>query len=362
MKLLPLVMVLTASFDAGCALAQSRHIHEQADPYTGLRTLFLEVSTGRCSGDPSLGPHDPVVHLLFSASESREGPTAYFLTPELDHGYTLNVPHRGTMDTLIDGVPGGFATADGSTVTTQYAAGGSYPHETIPYAVSKDDLLKLASAEYFQFRVNGPKRMVQRCTDAKHLRDLAEFVQASLAYASSSAAGGPSAPPSPLYADTDPDTNLRTLKLTNIATKACAGDPPIGAGDPAVEVDLTANERKDGNVWYFFTVDITHGPELNLKRGDHIEVTTDKKTSVFNTINGSREYSAPEPGGAMVTHESIAFHLHQANLVAMGRSDGVEFRITGSGATLHRCIAPEEFKQLSQFLGIADTYITAEKK
>jgi hypothetical protein len=59
----------TVLAQAATTQAQSKKIHEQVDPYTGLRTLFLEVSTRTCPGDASLGLHDPVVHLLFSASE-----------------------------------------------------------------------------------------------------------------------------------------------------------------------------------------------------------------------------------------------------------------------------------------------------
>ncbi len=166
------------------AVAQSKNIHEDVDPYNGRKTLFLEVATRACPGDPKLEQHDPVVTLLFSASQRPDGGVAYFLTPELDYGNSLNVAKKGTMDVLIDGEVGEFRTPAGSTVGTAYERNGgrSYLHETIPFAVNRMDFVKLSKAGNFQFRVNGARARVQRCTDAKHMQDLQEFLDAAAMY------------------------------------------------------------------------------------------------------------------------------------------------------------------------------------
>jgi hypothetical protein len=117
---------------AAASLAQSKNIHEQVDPYNGHKTLLLEVSTRTCPGDPPLRDHDPTVHILFSTTQNPDGTTAYFLTPELDHGSTLNVRANGTLDALIDNTVATFHTPAGSTIRTSYDAGLSYLHETIP--------------------------------------------------------------------------------------------------------------------------------------------------------------------------------------------------------------------------------------
>ena len=163
--------------------SHSKNIHEDIDPYSGLKTLFLEVQTHTCPGDPSPAPHDPEVHLLFAATQRPDHGVAYYITPELDRGSALNLRHRQTMDTLIDGVVGSLTTKNGSTVVTSYdTRTHSYLHETIPFAVERALLETLSRANTFQFRVNGSRQSIQRCTDAKHLHDLPEFLDASLQY------------------------------------------------------------------------------------------------------------------------------------------------------------------------------------
>jgi hypothetical protein len=164
------------------ALAQSKNIREDIDPYTKRRTLFLEVPTRACPGDPPVGFHDPEVHLLFTASETPDRSVLYFVTAELDHGHGLNLSKNGTMNTLTDGVPGLLSTPAGSTVVTAYWGDRSYLHETIPFAVTIADLETLSHAAFFQFRVNGPRQAVQRCVEGRRFHDLPEFLSAASDY------------------------------------------------------------------------------------------------------------------------------------------------------------------------------------
>ena len=167
---LPLACLLLA---AANAVPQSKNIHETVDPYTGLRTLFLEVSTRNCPGDPSPGSHDPEVHVLFTAMQNQDRTVTYFILPEMDGAsYSLGLRKAATMDTLIDGAVGVLSTPSGSTTTNQYSGNRSYLHETVPFSASRDDLARLATAQEFQFRINGQRQEAQRCTDAKRMRDL----------------------------------------------------------------------------------------------------------------------------------------------------------------------------------------------
>jgi hypothetical protein len=330
--------------------AQSKNIRENIDPYSGLRTLFLEVPTHTCPDDPGLGEHDPEVHLLFSANESKDGTVYYFVTPTLDHGYTLNVRSKDTMDTLIDGLPGSFTTTPGSTILTNYDGGRSYLHETVPFFVTPDDLANISLAHWFQFRVNGPKQFVQRCIDAKHLRDLPEFLSAASEYGPpQTVAPQREAPAVKLRAE------LKTLKLEDIATEACPGDPALGPKDADVRLTLSANQHGDGGVWYFLSTDIRRGPMLNLDRGGTIDMLMDKKTSVFRTINGSVISSAPDAQGNAIPHEMTAFHVHQPNLIAMSEASVLDFRITGLHQTIHRCVDAKALQGLPQFIARTTT-------
>jgi hypothetical protein len=221
--------------------AQSKNIREDVDPYSGLHTLFLEVPTRTCPDDPGLHEHDPDVHLLFSANENPDGTVYYFLTPTLDRGYTLNTRPNDTMDTLIDGLPGSFTTPLGSTVVTQYSGGRSYLHETIPFFVTPDELANISLAHWFQFRVNGSKRVVQRCIDAKHLRDLPEFLSAASEYGPPQTSAPQQAAPT---VKSRPE--LKALKLEDIATEACPGEPALGPQDADVRLTISANQHGDG--------------------------------------------------------------------------------------------------------------------
>jgi hypothetical protein len=322
---------------AAPAWAQSKNIHENVDPYTGLRTLFLEVNTRTCPGDPSPGLHDPQVHLLFTAMENPDHTTSYLMAPELDHAsYTLNLRSSGTMDTLIDGTVGNFVTHAGST-TVNLNDGRSYMHETIPFDLTQADVARLSTAEWFQFRINGPRQEVQRCTDAKRMRDVAEFLDAASAYG----------PP-----------QLKTLTFANIPTQPCPGD--TGAQSANVSLAISANQRSDGGVWYFITTDLYGGAHLNLDRGGSIEMQMDGKPSTFHTINGSLRSYVTDAGGRQVPHETTAFHVHQPNLIALSKSSLVEFHINsrdgGADGSLRRCVHAEQLKNLSAFISLAARY------
>lgn len=344
-------------------LAQSKNIHEQTDPYTGLRTLFLEVGTRTCTGDPSPGLHDPEVHLLLSAAENKDHTVAYFITPELDHaGYSLSLRKKDTMDTLIDGVPSTFITPSGSTTTNLYSGDRSYLHETIPFSVSQDYLAKLGSTDWFQFRVNGSRYEVQRCIDAKHLRDVAEFVRAASTFGTPVAALV-ATPRSVLLGnlleDTDPDTGLKKLTLAGVPATTCPNAPPPDPEDPDVLVRLTANQRSDGGVWYFIEADMSHGDPLNLRRAARLEVRFADGKDTFHTINGSELVTTPDADGHPTQHENVAFHVHQPDLIALGKTPLVEFTIHGNGHDLHRCVRADQFTDLNQFISITSTYTTA---
>jgi hypothetical protein len=329
--------------------AQSKNIREDVDPYSGLHTLFLEVPTRTCPDDPGLHEHDPDVHLLFTANENPDGTVYYFLTPTLDRGYTLNLRSHGTMDTLIDGLPGSFTTPMGSTVVTRYN-GGSYLHETVPFFVTPDDLANISLAHWFQFRVNGPKQFVQRCIDAKHLRDLPEFLSAASEY------GPPqtSAPQREAPA-VKSKPELKTLKLENIATEACPGEPALGPQDSDVHLTISANQHGDGGVWYFISTNISHGPMLHLDRGGTMEMQIDTKSSTFRTINGSVISAAPDAHGNNIPHENTAFHVHQPNLIALSEASRMDFRVTAPHQTLHRCVEARALEGLPQFIASTTT-------
>ena len=344
-------------------LAQSKNIHENTDPYTGLRTLFLEVGTRTCPGDRSPGLHDPDVHLLLSATENEDHSVSYFIAPELDHaGYTLSLHKKDSMSTLVDGVPGTYITPTGSTTTNQYSGDHSYLHETIPFSVSQADLAKLAAAEMFQFRINGSRQDVQRCTDAKRLRDVQEFVQA----ASTFGTGVDAMAPTPrttlrgnLLEDINPDSGLKKLTLAGVAAAPCPGDPAPSPKDPDVIVRLTANQRSDGGVWYFIEADMSHGDPLNLRRAATLQVKFADGTDTFKTINGSELVSAPNADGHPTQHETVAFHVHQPDLIALGKTPLVEFTIHGNSHNLHRCVRSDQFPDLNEFISISSGYKAA---
>ena len=360
----PLLSVFIAALL--CALpstarAQSKNIHENIDPYTGLRTLFLEVGTRTCPGDPSPDLHDPDVHLLISATQNQDHTVSYFISPELDHaGYTLSLHTKDTMDTLIDGVPGSFLTPAGSTTTNLYTYNKSYLHETIPFSVSEADLARLSTAEWFQFRINGSRYDVQRCADAKRLRDVAEFVRAAAGYGTPAEAMAPT-PSTVLHGNLleqiNPDSGLKTLTLAGATAQPCPGDPAPDPYDPQqVIFRLTANQRSDGGVWYFIEADLSHGDPLNLRRKATLEAKFEGESDTFHTINGGNLESAPDADGHPIQHETVAFHVHQPDLIALGKTPLVEFTIHGNSHTLHRCVRSDQFPDLNEFISVSSGY------
>jgi hypothetical protein len=365
MKKLAFVLTLAAFLlPVAPAHAQSKNIHETVDPYNNLRTLFLEVGTRTCPGDHSPGLHDPEVHLLLSATENTDHSVSYFITPELDHaGYTVSLRKNGTLDTLIDGVPGTFVTLSGSTTTNQYSGNHSYLHETIPFSVSQADLAKLGTAEWFQFRVNGSKYDVQRCTDAKHLRDVTEFVHAASSYGPSTEAMAPPPPDTfrgDLLEKVNPDSGLKTLTLAGVPAAPCPNAPAPDPNDPQqIIFRLTANQRSDGGVWYFIEADMSHGDPLNLRRKATLEAKFSDGDETYHTINGGELVNAPDADGTLTQHETVAFHVHQPDLIALGKSPLTEFTIHGNSHTLHICVRSDQFPDMAQFISTAAAYTGA---
>jgi hypothetical protein len=363
MKQLAILVSLLCAVVPVCA--QSKNIHENVDPYTGLRTLFLEVSTRTCPGDPSRGTHDPDVHLLFTAMEDPDHTVSYFLAPELDDaGYTLNLRTRGTMDTLIDGTVGTLTTPAGSTTTNRYDVNHTYLHETIPFTLSPADLTRLSTAQWFQFRINGNRYAVQRCTDAKHLRDLAEFASAASEYGPPESVANtvphptpqpsnvppPSSVPAPFVEHINPANQLRTLTLPNIPTQPCPGE--ANTKDAAVTLTISANQRQAGRVWFYVTTDIAGGSSLRVPRGGNIPVQIDGMPVSFHTIKGSVLNSGTDG----TPHELTSFHVGREQIVALTNTTLFEFAVNGPTGPLHLCAQPAPFKHLTDFLRIAATY------
>jgi len=359
-RLAILVCLLTL---AAPARPESKNIHETTDPYTGLRTLFLEVSTRTCPGDPPRGLHDPDVHLLFTAMENPDHTVAYFLAPELDDaGYTLNLRSRGTMDTLIDGSVGTLITPAGSTTTNRYELNHTYLHETIPFSLSRADLNRLSTAETFQFRINGQRYAVQRCTDAKHLRELIEFASAASEYGppESTAASiptqhpsnvpTPSSVPAPFAEHINPSNNLKTLTLPNIPTQPCPGE--TNPQDAAVTLTISANQREAGRVWFYVTTDISRGSSLAVPRGGNIPIKLDGTPGTFHSIKGSVLNTGPDGS----PHEMTSFHVSREQIAALTNTTLFEFTVNGPTGPIRLCAQPAPFQHLADFLRIAATY------
>jgi hypothetical protein len=342
-RAVPTFFLLLAALPSGTA--QSKNIHEIVDPYSRLRTLVLEVQTKACPGEPSIGAHDASVTLLFSAEQLKSGGVLYLLTPALDGGPVLNLRKDGTMDTLIDGVVGSLGAAAASAVTTQYERGGgrSYLHETVPFVVSREFMAKLGNAAQFQFRLNGAREPVQRCTDAKHLRDMPEFLDEAAVY-------GPPLDPEPSAATTaeaakTPET-VKAMRVTAPETHACAGDPAIGPGDPVVRFSIRADRRADHTVRYYFITDLTERTPLGVRSKGGLETVMDGSRQTYPTPHGSTIEAAA--GG--VVHENIEFHVDRRDLRALSKSTVFEFRILGPQQSVHRCMYPTHFTDLAGFI------------
>jgi hypothetical protein len=299
------------------------------------------------------------VHVLFTATQNQNHTASYFLSPEMDGAsYALSLRPAGTMDTLIDGVAGTLSTPAGSTTTNRYSGGRSYLHETVPFSASRADLVKLTTAKGFQFRINGQREEVQRCTDAKRMRDLAEFLNAALAYGSLGPSAGSES--KSIVEAVDPSTQLKKLSLVNVATEPCPGDPAPGLQGTDIDLVISANQRSDGGVWYFISTDLSHGATLGLRRGDKLQTEIDGVSGAFNTINGSVVAYGPDYGpdgeGQVIPHETIAFHVHQSDLMALSKTPILEFRINRPEGAVRRCARSDQFKDLREFISIAAGY------
>ena len=181
LTLLAVLLLFTAPrLNAG----QSKHIHEDTDPYSGQTTLTLDVGTGRCPDGPSIGPYASQVHLLISATQLAPHQVAYNLTTDLAFGSIVTPGKNGTLDTLMDGLPAQLPLAGQRSKWRERDAFNRHPHnrEMIPYDISLAYLDSLANAKLFQFRINGTSHSVERCATARQLRDLHEFLDAAATY------------------------------------------------------------------------------------------------------------------------------------------------------------------------------------
>jgi hypothetical protein len=332
---------------------QSKNIHETTDVYSGLWTVMLETSVHTCPGDPSPGPRDPELHLLFIAAENSNNTVSYFLTPELDRG-ALNLRPKGTMDALLDGAVLNLTTYTGSIFVAQRWLDHSTPHEGIPFLVALADLERLSKAQTFQFRINGPRQSAQRCTDAKRLRELAEFLSDVKAY--NLPEQGLDSGSSPLVENADPSTKLKTLTLQGISTQACPGGFGLGPRDADIHLILSASQRTDGGVWYFITTDISQGPPLGLPKGGKLHTRIAGAEGSFNTINGSVLSSRSDLSGKPIWDETTAFHVHQSDLMPLTHGASLELRIDTPAGEVRRCADPGQFQHLGEFISIAAGY------
>jgi hypothetical protein len=331
------------------ARAQSSNIHENVDPYTGLRTLYTEITTNTCPGDPSLNPHDPDVHLLFSASENSDHTVSYWIEPELDHGSSLNVRAKSAMDILIDGNAGSFTTPSGSSATTAYDANRSYLHETIPYVVTLADIEPLTQAKLFQFRINGPRFSIQRCADAKHLRNLDEFLNAAASY------GLPQQTTitqylNPTQQPLAPEPNLKPLRLEPIDTFACPGDAAARSSGTVVHLSLEAAQHPPNKVMYFLTADIHALTPLNLHIDDKMEARIGSVVTDFPAPRGSNITKETDPTGNTYVHETIKFRVDRSDLITLYNAGALQFRIGGPNNSIQRCTDRKQLSGLGKFI------------
>jgi hypothetical protein len=353
MRLLAISLAGLLLITAPIASQQSKNLHENTDVYSGLWTVMLETSVHTCPGDPSPGPRDPELHLLFIASENPNNTVSYYLTPELDRG-ALSLRPKGTMDALLDGQVFNLTTYTGSIFVAQRWLDHSTPHEGIPFLVAEADLERLSKAQTFQFRVNGPRQGVQRCADAKRLRDLAEFLTTVKQYNVPEQALD--AGPSPLVENADPSTKLKTLTLQGISTQACPGAFGLGPRDADVHLIISANQRTDGGVWYFITTDISQGPPLGLPKGSKLRTQIAGISGTFNTINGSVLSSRSDLTGKPLWDETTAFHVHQSDLMPLTHGAGLDLRIDTPAGEVRRCADPGQFQHFGEFIHLAAGY------
>jgi hypothetical protein len=134
LKPLTLLAVLLLFATPRLNARESKHIHEETDPYSGQTTLTLDVDTGRCPDGPSPGPYASQVHLLISATQLAPHQVAYNLTTDLVFGSIVTPGKNGTLDTLMDGLPAQLPLAGQRSKWRERDAFNRHPHnrEMIP--------------------------------------------------------------------------------------------------------------------------------------------------------------------------------------------------------------------------------------
>ena len=163
---------------------ESKHIHEVEDPYTGVKTLSLEIDSHGCPEDHPLNAYSAHVHLIISAMQMQPHQVAYIIATDLVSRHTkLPSAKNATLDTNIDGAVTQLGPGYPKTKhTIRSAWSGRHVQEMVPFDVSSDYLNQLANAKSLEFRVNAKYDSVQRCSDARDLRDLHEFLDAAASY------------------------------------------------------------------------------------------------------------------------------------------------------------------------------------
>jgi hypothetical protein len=163
---------------------ESRHIHETVDPYSGTRTLSLEIDTHGCLDDHPLNRYSADVHLIVSAIATHPRQVAYILAPDLRSRHMkLYNAQQTTLDTSVDGIATQLGPGYPKTKHIERSGwSGRHVLEVVPFDVSFDYLTRLAQAQDFHFRVNTRTESIQRCADAHDLRELHEFLDAAAAY------------------------------------------------------------------------------------------------------------------------------------------------------------------------------------
>lgn len=176
-SLLAGLFALTLS-TAGHTAKPSKHIHEDIDPYSGERTLTLEIGTDRCTAEASPVANKAYVVLLLSATGIQGQGAAFAMSVDLAYGHTVRTGHYALLDTSTDGVSAQLYPLAQKTKWTERNAftGNRHVHQLLPFGVSRDYLDSLANAKTFQFRVSAGDATLERCVRARELHDLREFL------------------------------------------------------------------------------------------------------------------------------------------------------------------------------------------
>jgi hypothetical protein len=164
------------SLQAGAG--NTKHVREEVDPYSGLKTVSVNIDTHPCMTQTTSDPNPSHVRLVVSAIESKGGVVDYALIVDMTGGHWIHPGKHGFMETIADGTHDVlYPVAEKSKWNERSAfTGERHIRETIPFGIDRNFITSLSSAKAFQFRVIAADTTLERCTDAKHMRDLQEFL------------------------------------------------------------------------------------------------------------------------------------------------------------------------------------------